>query len=504
MFARIKTVAFKGIEVFSSGIEVHFSSGLPSFIIVGLAQKAVSEAKERVRSALLMMGFSIPAKKIIINLFPADIQKDGTHYDLGIAVGMLVCMGILKQSDVDNFVFLGELSLNGDISCISGTLPAAIFANGINLGIVCPVQNADEACFAGGKMQVIAASNIKDLIDCILDKKYFSKTEIIIPNILSEVYAKDFSDVKGQGQAKRALEIASIGGHDILMIGRPGSGKSMLAERLPSILPPLTPKEMLEVSIINSISGNFNKDKLTIKRPFRSPHHSSSMVSLVGGGKNVKPGEVTLAHAGVLFLDEFAEFPSFVLESLRQPMETNVINIARADGHISFLCRFQLIAAMNPCKCGYLGDDKKECTKAPLCGESYMKKISGPILERIDIHLHVHPTFENIDLWDNFKEESSRTILTRVIKVRDFIKNRGQEDLLNSKIPASALSTFCKLNNDAASILNTAANKFHLSMRQCHKTIKLARTIADIDFEPNIKKDHILEALQFRQSLADI
>lgn len=501
MFARVKTVAFVGIEAVFTNIEANLLSGIPSFTIVGLANRSVCESRERVRSALNMCGFTLPPKRIVINLSPADIQKDGNHYDLGIAMAILICMGVIEPEFVEDFIFIGELSLNGDINYVNGSLPTAILANSSNLGVVCGDENVPEVSFAGEGTKIISSSNLSSLIQNIKLKKFSAVVEASILNHFGESLVKDFSDVRGQKQAKRALEIASIGGHNILMIGRPGSGKSMLAERFAGIMPPLSTKEMLEVSIINSISGSFNKDKLSMKRPFRSPHHSSSMVALIGGGKTIKPGEISLAHNGVLFLDEFAEFPTFALDALREPMETNQVNIARAEGHVSFPCKFQLIAAMNPCKCGYLGDEKKECNRVPFCGESYIKKISGPILERIDIHINVNPTFdmEGFSVSYNSNEETSIDILQRIIKIRKFISSRGQDEFLNAKIPISMLSKFCKLQPDTESLLNVAANKFHFSMREYHKIIKLARTIADSDFKEEIQKDHILESLQFRR-----
>jgi magnesium chelatase family protein len=498
MFARVKTVAFFGIRAELINVEVHIFAGLPGFVIVGLANKAVSEAKERVKSALLMMGFSLPAKKITVNLSPTNLYKEGNHYDLSIAIGVLVAMGVLNQEEIEKFIFLGELSLNGDVNSVYGVLAAGNFASLNNLGIVFPKANEEESTFISNDVNLIAATSLKELIDFLNCKKFYERRKF--DTKIDFTFSKDFKDVKGQKHAKRALEIASIGGHDLLMIGRPGSGKSMLAERMPSILPPPDANELLEISVINSISGNFTSIT-DVKRPFRSPHHSSSMVALIGGGRMVKPGEITLAHNGILFLDEFAEFPSFVLEALRTPMETNEVHIARAEGHVSFPCKFQLIGAMNPCKCGYLGDVKKECYKVPLCGESYMQKVSGPIMERIDIHLTVNPSFENPMLaFESTEEESSKTIRERVIKIRDFIKNeRMQKDFTNSNIPSSELEKYCLLNNETKEILNKASMKFHLSLRECHKIIKVSRTIADMEFTHQIQRNHVLEAITYRK-----
>jgi magnesium chelatase family protein len=499
MFARVKTVAFCGITAELINVEVHIFSGLPSFNIVGLANKAVSEAKERVKSALLMMGVSLPAKKITVNLSPANIYKDGNHYDLAIAIGILCALGVLNQEQIEKFIFLGELSLNGDLNPIYGILCAGNFAFLNELGLAFPLSNEEESTFINTAVPLIASHSLKNLMQILSGELFYERSFKYNPK--QQEFSKDFKDVKGQKQAKRAFEIASIGGHDVLMIGRPGSGKSMLAERMPSILSSPNSEELLEISIINSISGN-TENITDAKRPFRSPHHSSSMVSLIGGGRTVKPGEITLAHNGILFLDEFAEFPSFVLDALRTPMETNEVHIARAEGHVTFPCKFQLIAAMNPCKCGYLGDAKKECSKVPLCGENYMQKVSGPILERIDIHISVNPAFQNSALsFEKTEEESSKTILERVKNVKKFItEERGQNEFSNSKIPSSRLEEFCNLTEDVIQILNSASEKFHFSLRELHKVIKVSRTIADMEFSKEIMKKHILEALNYRSS----
>lgn len=506
MFARIKTVAFNGIEAEDVDVQVHFATGQPGLSIVGLANKSVVEARDRIRSALSFMGLSLPPKRITINLAPADIQKDGNHYDLPIALGILICMGILDQSTIEKYVCLGELSLDGKLNYVSGVLPASIHALSRNLGMICPEESGSEAVCAGEELDVIAADSLMSLINFFAERQNIARPELVILSGESEVLnhqAFDMKDVRGQKTAKRALKIAAAGGHNVLMVGLPGSGKSMLAQRFITILPPLEIHEMLEVSMIASISGNLKKHKISNVRPFRSPHHSCSMPSMVGGGRFAKPGEISLAHNGVLFLDEFAEFPRQVLDSLRQPMEVGKISIARVDKHVTYPAKFQLIAAMNPCKCGYLGDTAKECSKVPFCGAEYKQKISGPILERIDIHLDVNPVvYIGNNKIDDIVEESSQQMLDEVVRVRKLQSARFEnQNTLNRDMNGDQLQMFCKLDAESTEIIEKFVSRFNISMREYHKILRVSRTIADLDEVVDIKKNHLLEAFQYRSSI---
>ncbi len=386
MVARVQTVTFQGIDVLPVDVQVQISGGLPKFTIVGLADKAVAESKERVRSALYAMGLALPPKHIAVNLAPADLIKEGSHFDLPIAVALLVAMEVIQPENVKPFVVLGELGLDSKIAPVNGVLPAAIHTASMQMGLVCPEQQGGEAAWAGN-IDVLAPGSLLSLIN------HFSGRQMLSPPKPKIEEAKtnlpDLKDVKGQENAKRALEIAATGGHNLLMIGPPGAGKSMLAARLPGILPDLSPAEALQVSMIHSIAGHLKEGKLLKQRPFRDPHHSASLPALAGGGLKAKPGEISLAHRGVLFLDELPEFQRGALEALRQPLETGKVSIARANAHLSYPARFQLIAALNPCKCGYMGDPSRECSRAPRCGQDYQNRISGPLLDRFDLVIDV-------------------------------------------------------------------------------------------------------------------
>lgn len=500
MLSKVFTPAFNGIEVIKVSVEVMISAGLPKFLIVGLPDKAINEAKERIQSAFSSMGFSLPAKRIVVNLAPADVIKVGSHFDLPIAMGILTALGIIPNDEINRYMILGELGLDGTIKAVNGILPTAINANAMKLGIICPKVQVNQALWAGNR-DVIGAPDIKSLIN------HFKGTQIISnsdsPQIFEENYDLDMQDIKGQEMARKALEISAVGRHHMLMIGPPGVGKSMLASRLPSILPPMTAKEALEISTINSVAGTLSDKGLSIKRPFRSPHHTASQVAMIGGGLYAKPGEVSLAHNGILFLDELPEFPSSVLESLREPLETGKVSIARANGHITYPAKFQLITAMNPCKCGHFGDNEHSCSSAPLCAIKYQNKISGPLYDRIDITVEV----ENINPWELSKlekGEDSQTIRKRVIEARKYQRQRlekyfHKDNLSISDLTSKEIEDSSNIIPEAMSLLTKSAEKLKLSARGYYKTIKIARTIADMERRNNIISSDIATALSFRK-----
>jgi magnesium chelatase family protein len=506
MVATIKTFSFIGIEVVEVDVQVKITSGFSGFSIVGLPDKSVGESKERVIAALSSTGLSLPNKKITVNLAPADLQKEGAHFDLPIAIGILIELGIISNKAVENLFILGELALDGSISSINGIISAAIGANQRNCGIICPKANIGEALWAG-EMEIIGPHNLIAIINHLKQEQFLEKPVLDNhKNNFSNKQYPDFADVKGHKQAKRGLEIAASGGHNLLMIGPPGTGKSMLASCLPGILPNPTVSEILEINMIHSVSGKITDGKLITHRPYREVHHSCSMAAMVGGGSKAKPGEISLAHNGILFLDEMAEFPHQVLDSLRQPLETGKVDISRVNSHITYPANFQLIAAMNPCRCGYLGDAKRECKKAPNCGEDYQKKISGPLLDRIDLIINV----EQIDHFErnHIKGEDSAKILERVSNARIIQKNRYQNyfndkncEPLNSMISGRAIEEFCRIDDETEKIFNQFVNKAAISMRGIIRILRVARTIADLENSENIERNHLLEALTYRRRL---
>lgn len=502
MVARIKTVAFQGIDVQGIDVEVQIASGLPAFTIVGLPDKAVGESRERVRAALHALGLALPAKRITINLAPADVFKEGSHYDLPIAVGLLAAMEVMPQDALESYVVLGELSLDGSIRSVTGVLPAAVHAQVMNCGLICPADCGGEAAWAGD-LDILAPNHVLQILNHFKGTQVMRRPEAKLKNEIG-FNGTDLADVKGQETAKRALEIAAAGGHNMLMLGPPGSGKSMLASCMPGILPPLSPREALEVSIIHSIAGTLPEGGLVQTRPYRAPHHSASLPALVGGGNRAKPGEISLAHQGVLFLDELPEFQRASLESLRQPLETGETLIARVNYHVAFPARFQLIAAMNPCKCGYLGDASQECNKAPRCGEDYQGKLSGPLLDRIDIHVDV-PAVSIQDLSGDHKAEPSSIVSQRVQHARDIQRQRlaalGADITLNAHAQGQMLEKIAPLEPEAKALLLQAADRLKLSARSYHRVLKVARTIADLTATPPeaVGTRHIAEALSYRR-----
>lgn len=502
MLAKVSTVAFQGIQVLPVNVQVQISAGLPAFTIVGLPDKAVAESRERVRASFLSIGLDLPPKKITVNLAPADLQKEGSHYDLPIAMGLMAGLGILPPDELDNYLILGELGLDGSITKVSGVLPTAIEAHSLGKGIICPESCGQEAAWAG-ETSILAAPNLLNLVN------HFKGTQVLAqPHAklkpISQDSNLDYKDVKGQVIAKRALEIAAAGRHNVLMIGPPGAGKSMLAARLPSILPSLEAYEALETTIIHSLSGQLNEMGLVRVRPFRDPHHSASLAAMIGGGIKGKPGEISLAHNGVLFLDELPEFSRATIESLRQPLETGRAVIARANAHVSYPANFQLVAAMNPCRCGYFGDADRQCHRVPKCAQDYQSKISGPMMDRFDIILDVQEV-KAAELFNKTTGEASSAIAERVNQARAFrlktnkLHKVKSPALPNANLSADLIPEICKMDDKAELILKKAIENFKLSGRSYHRLLRVARTIADLANAEIISTIHLAEALGYRK-----
>ena len=501
MVARINTVAFQGIDTLAIDVQVTMANGLPAFTIVGLPDKAVAESRERVRAALGALGLGIPPKRITVNLSPADVVKEGSHYDLPIALGLLVAMEVLPADAVAPYAALGELALDGVIAPVAGVLPAAIGAHAAGFGLICPAACGGEAAWAG-ETEILAPPSLLALIN------HFKGLQILSPPEpkLREAPADplDLVDIKGQETAKRALEVAAAGGHNLLMIGPPGAGKSMLAQRLPGLLPALTPREALEVSMVQSVAGLLADGTITRRRPFRDPHHSASLPALVGGGLRAKPGEISLAHRGVLFLDELPEFARQTLESLRQPMETARAVIARANAHVTYPARFQLVAAMNPCRCGYLDDPAQACSRAPRCGREYQAKISGPLFDRIDLHVDV-PAVRAADLSLPPPAEGSADVAARVATARAVQAERfktlpdEQRVTTNAEADGALLDDIAAPDADGRALLSDAADRLKLSARGYHRVLRVARTLADLDGSEGVRRVHVAEALSYRR-----
>lgn len=496
--ARCRTVAFQGVDVLPIDVQVQIAPGSVFFGIVGLPDKAVNESRERVRSALHALGLAVPPKRVIVNLAPADVLKEGSHFDLPIALAVLAAMQAIPSDALDGVVALGELALDGSITAVSGVLPSAIHANASDSTLICPAANGPEAAWAGD-MQILAAPHLLSLINHFKGAQVISRptAQLLIDETND---APDLIDIKGQENAKRALEIVAAGGHNLLMIGPPGSGKSMLARRLPGILPPMSAEEALEVSTIQSIAGTLDGGRLSRRRPYRDPHHSASLPALVGGGLKAKPGEISLAHHGVLFLDELPEFQRTTLESLRQPLETGRVSVARANHHITYPARVQLIAAMNPCRCGYMSDPSQGCGRAPKCGVDYQSRISGPLLDRIDCHIDV-PAVSAADLSLPPARENSAIVAARVAAARAIQTARyaGRNIRTNAEVEGELLEHVAAPDAAGRALLMQAADTFKLSARGYHRIMRLARTLADMEGVDAVGKPHIAEALSYRR-----
>ncbi|MFV0512987.1 MAG: YifB family Mg chelatase-like AAA ATPase [Jhaorihella sp.] len=499
MVARAYTVAFQGVEARLVEVQCAITPGLPAFAVVGLPDKAVSEARDRVRSALSSMAIALPSRRITVNLSPADLPKEGSHFDLPIALALLAALEIVPADAAENTVALGELSLDGSLIPVLGALPAAMTAAEEGRTLLCPRASGAEAAWVGAA-RVIAAASLGEVIRHHTGQAPLAPAE---PGEVRQAAAgRDLRDVKGQERAKRALEIAAAGRHHLMLVGTPGSGKSMLAARIPGILPPLAAPEALETSMIHSLCGLLNEGGISRTRPFREPHHTASMAAIVGGGRGARPGEISLAHNGVLFMDEFPEFPRAVLETLRQPIETGEVVVARANAHVKYPCRFMLVAAANPCKCGYLSDPARACGRAPVCGEDYMARISGPLMDRFDLRVEVPPVaFGDLDLPAG--GESSRTVAERVLAARTvqaarFADTPGLRQ--NADAEGGLLEQIASPDAEGRALLIRAAERFGLSARGYHRVLRVARTIADLDQSADVRRGHVAEALSFRLS----
>ncbi len=499
MLGSTHTVAFSGIDVLKIDVEVRIMSGLPAFTIVGLADKAVAESKERIRAALTSIGLSLPAERITVNLAPADVIKEGTHYDLPITMALMAAMGIIDPASISNTLMMGELGLDGSIRSVTGVLPAAIAANRFGMSFICPAEQGSEAAWSGND-NIIAPSSLLSLINHLKGHQLLHAPEC--GTLPRQTHHLDFKEIKGQESAKRALEIAAVGGHNVLMIGPPGSGKSMLAARLPSIMPPLSMEDILEVSNIHSVAGLLKDGKLITHRPFRDPHHSASTPAMVGGGMRARPGEISLAHKGILFLDELPEFNRSTLEALRAPLETGTVTVSRANLHVTYPAKFQLIAAMNPCRCGYLGMPGHECSRAPKCAEEYQSKISGPMFDRIDLHVDV-PAVAPWELGRPGGSESSKDISARVERALAFSESRFKNVKIskNAEADGAFLEEIARMEDAARNLLIEAAEKLMLSGRGYHRIMRVARTIADMELSETTKRHHVAEALSYRKPI---
>ena len=497
MVALVSTVAYLGLEARTVEVQCQVAPGMPGFHLVGLPDKAVGESRQRVQAALASLGLSLPPKRITVNLSPADLPKEGSHYDLPIALALLAAMGVTDAEQISEYVAVGELALDGRIISSPGVLLAAIHASAQEKGLICPAAQGTEASWASG-IPIVAAPDLISLLN------HLKGTQVLSPPAPGEaeppVKGPDLKMVKGQETAKRALEIAAAGGHNLLMCGPPGAGKSLLAACLPGILPELTPAEALEVSMVASIAGLLVEGRISRRRPFRSPHHSASMAALTGGGLKVRPGEVSLAHLGVLFLDELPEFQRPVLDSLRQPLETGEVSVARANAHVTFPARVQLIAAMNPCRCGHLGDPALACSRAPRCAADYQSRVSGPLLDRIDLHIDVDPV-SAADLALPPPAEGSAEVAARVAAARAIQTARFEVTgaRTNAELDGEGLELFATPDEAGQRLLMQAAEAMRLSARGYTRMLRVARTVADLAGAETVGRIHVAEALSYRR-----